>query len=532
MGYLCIKNIFVMFRQSSPTTQPDLFSNFLSSLGRDGRRHKKFTDPDAWHNLFREFITCKVNEKSFSCLFSEDMGRPNVPVRMLAGMMILKESSGWSDERLFEETQFNILAMSALGMNNASDEAPCAATYYNFRKALYEYQLQTGEDLIGEMFRELTQTQAKLFGVHGKFTRMDSKLIGSNICKSSRLQLIISVLQVFFKDISQYECKIERMEEKDRQALSDLIRKTGGQIVYALDNQTREQMLEELGYILLRLQQLYTEQDSSKYHLIVRVLSEQYRIEGEQVRLSELREIKSDSLQSPHDEDAAYRKKGEQKVQGYSANITETCNNDTLNLITDVQVEKANHADNDFLQKAVEQSEKVVGHIENVNADGAYHSPGNQEFAENNSTSLILGNMQGKKGKYTFEVEENENKQVTVINTETGEVQQAEEYKEGKYKIRENGQIKYFSLAMILAFFQRQQIERFSPEALKRQNNVEASIFQLSYFTRKNKTRYRGKIKQQWWAYNRCMWVNLVRIKNWLGEVCPDGTKIGEIVPY
>jgi hypothetical protein len=518
-----------MFRQSTTTTQPDLFSNFLSSLGGDGRRHKKFTDRNAWHNLFREFITCKVNEKRFSCLFSGDMGRPNVPVRILAGMMILKESSGWSDERLFEEIEFNILAMSALGMNNASDEAPCAATYYNFRKALYEYQLQTGEDLVGEMFRELTQTQAKLFGVHGKFTRMDSKLIGSNICKSSRLQLIISVLQTFFKDISQHECKIERMEKKDRQVLLGLMKKTGGQIVYALDNQSREQMLEELGYILLRLQQLYTGQDSSKYHLIVRVLSEQYRIEGEQIRLCEIREIKSDSLQSPHDEDAAYRKKGEQKVQGYSANITETCNNDTLNLITDVQVEKANHADNDFLQKAVEQSEKVVGHIENVNADGAYHSPDNQEFAKDNSTSLVVGNMQGKKGKYAFEVEENEDRQVTVINTETGEVQKAEEYKEGRYKIRENGQLKYFSLAMILAFFQRQQIERFSQEAFKRRNNVEASIFQLSYFTRKNKTRYRGKVKHQWWAYNRCMWVNLVRIRNWMGEVCPDGTKMGEI---
>jgi len=58
-----------------------------------------------------------------------------------------------------------------------------------------------------------------------------------------------------------------------------------------LDNQSREQMLEKFGYILLRLQQLYTGQDSSKYHLIVRVLSEQYRIEGEQVRLREIREI-------------------------------------------------------------------------------------------------------------------------------------------------------------------------------------------------------------------------------------------------
>ena len=103
-----------------------------------------------------------------------------------------------------------------------------------------------------------------------------------------------------------------------------------------------------------------------------------------------------------------------------------------------------------------------MGHIENVNADGAYHSPENQEFARNNSTSLTLGNMQGKKGEYVFEV-------------------------------------------------------------------VEASIFQLSYYTRKNKTRYRGMIKHKWWAYNRCLWVNLVRIKNWMVEVCPDGIKIGGI---
>ena len=58
------------------------------------------------------------------------------------------------------------------------------------------------------------------------------------------------------------------MKEEDRKALLELMKKTGGQIVYALDNQSGEQMLEEPGYILLRLQQLYTGQDSSKYHLI------------------------------------------------------------------------------------------------------------------------------------------------------------------------------------------------------------------------------------------------------------------------
>ncbi len=267
-----------MFRKTLPTTPPDLFSNFLQNM--EIGRQKKFNNPNAWHNLFKEFITSKVNEKRFSCLFSKKTGRPNASIRILIGMMILKEGFGWSDERLFEATEFDILVMNSLGMNNISDEAPCSSTYYNFKKSLYEHMVETGEDLIGEMFRELTNIQAKLFGVHGKFIRMDSNLIGSNICKSSRLQLIISVLQIFFKDVSQQECKIEKMEAKDQQVLSDLIRKTSGQIVYALDNQTREQKLEEFGYILLRLQQLYTEQDSSKYHLIVRVLSEQFRIEG------------------------------------------------------------------------------------------------------------------------------------------------------------------------------------------------------------------------------------------------------------
>ena len=30
------------------------------------------------------------------------------------------------------------------------------------------------------------------------------------------------------------------------------------------------------------------------------------------------------------------------------------------------------------------------------------------------------------------------------------------------------------------------------------------------------------------WAFFRCMWINLVRIKNWLGKVCPNGDKNSE----
>ena len=515
-----------MFRRSSAITQPNLFSNFMQNM--EAGRQKKFDNPNSWHNLFREFITIKVDEKRFSCLFSEDMGRPNASIRMLVGMMILKEGFGWSDERLFEATEFDMLVMSSLGMSNMSDEAPCGATYYNFKKSLYQYQLETGVDLIGDMFVSLTKSHAQLFGVHGKFTRMDSKLIGSNICKSSRLQLIISVLQVFYKDIKDNASLRHRLKEEYYEILSSLLKQKSGQIIYSLDNEQREEMLEKLGYVLLGLQRVFTEKDSNKYHLIIRILSEQYSIEGERVVLRDVKQINSDSLQSPYDEDASYRKKGDQKVSGFSVNITETCNDDTLNLITDVKVEKSNYSDNNFLQGSVERSQNIVGEIENVNADGAYHSADNQDYAGQNDTKLILSNMQGRKGKYEFEINEQTN-QLQVINTQSGEIYQAIEYKQGKYKINENGKQTYFTIETYTSFLQRKQIENFSKEETNRRNNVEATVFQLSFFSRKNKTRYRGKIKHQLWAYNRALWINLIRIQKWGGILCPVHSETEEM---
>lgn len=516
-----------MFRKSTTTTVPDLFNTFTQNL--EGARYTKFSDPGSWHNLFREHIISKLDEVPFRCLYSENMGRVNVPVRILIGMMILKEGFGWSDERLFEEAQFDILVMSSLGLTNVNDSVPCSSTYYYFRDALYKHYLETGEDLTGNVFKQLTKEQAKLFGVNGKFVRMDSKLIGSNICKSSRLQLVINVLQVFYKDICEKPGLTEKLTENDSQLLEELMRRRSGNIVYELDNDQRETKLEDLGYLLYRLQELYNEDDSNKYHLITRILCEQYHIEDKKIRLKEVKEIQADSLQSPHDEDAAFRNKGGKKVQGYSVNLTETCNEDELNLITDVNVEKATAADNDFVQESIERSQEVIGHIDHLNTDGAYQSKENNQFAEKNQTKLILSGIQGKKGKYDFEVTPEFD--VKVTNTHTGKIFDAEHYKEGKWKIRDNGKIKYFSYAFILSYFNRLNIENIPQVEKNRRNNVEASIFQLSYFTRNNKTRYRGLIQHQSWAYCRSMWINLVRIKNWIGEVCPNGNGNGKNYP-
>lgn len=508
-----------MFRSSSISSPLNMFTNISDHL--QGARQKKYNNEQYWHNLFWDYITSAIDEKKYKVLFSEKMGSPNAPIRILLSMMILKEGFGWSDEQLFDHCQFNLLVMKALGINNIDDELLCPATYYNFKNALYCYQVEQGEDLLGETFKQLTMNQAKVFGVKGEFARMDSKLIGSNIAKCSRLQLILNVLQVFYKSIKENDALLSYLNVEQKDRLRELSSQKPGQIVYKMDNPSKEEMLKELGYLLLDIMEIYTEVDSDKYHLITRILSEQYHIEdeGKKIIIKGVKEIQADSLQSPYDEDAAFRNKNGTKVQGYNHNLTETCNENGLNLITDIKVEKATAADNGFVKGCIERSEEIAEHIDHLNTDGAYHSVENKTFVEENETEHILSNMQGKAGKYEFDMQEDGN--VEVINTQTGEIHQAENYKEDKYKIEENGKLKYFTKCMIMSFLQRKAIEAIPQQEKNRRNNVEASIFQLSYFTHNNKTRYRGLIKNQIWAFNRCLWINLIRIKNYMGEVCP-----------
>ena len=86
------------------------------------------------------------------------------------------------------------------------------------------------------------------------------------------------------------------------------------------------------------------------------VFEQQYSLSKEKMVLPlENEKISAKSIQSPHDTDAHYRNKDGNKVKGYSANITETCDQPAqdgkpvLNLITDTQVEVVSTQDNSYL---------------------------------------------------------------------------------------------------------------------------------------------------------------------------------------
>jgi len=496
-----------MFKKSTTNSQIDFFRNF--SMNLDEKRAETLSDPKAWHNQFFEHVTNRIDESHFDVLYHDHMGRSNAPVRILLSMMSIKAGFGWSDAQLFEQAHFNLTVMKALGFENLSDKVPAPSTYYSFKQMVYRYNVEHGRDLIYETFKTLTKTQADIFDVNGDKVRMDSKLIGSNIVRCSRLQLIISCLQAFWESLSA-ESK-SKLGDNDSKLLNELCKKKPNQIVYPMSEDEKSQKLVELGELLLHLQQHYDDSDSTKYFLVERILSEQYEIKENKTELKPGKEISADSIQSPHDTDAAHRKKSNKVVNGFSFNATETCNDTGLNLVIDIQAEKATHADNDYVQSALDNVKDVIGPIGDAHMDGAYQSPENAKYGDINKINMIFTGIQGTKGN--FELIKTDNG-LRVFNRKTGETNNATQYKANHYKIKlPSGKWRYFKPAEIESNERRKAIENLPVEVKNRRNNVEATIFQLCFHTRNNKTRYRGLFQNKIWAVSRTIWTNLIRIK-------------------
>ena len=98
--------------------------------------------------------------------------------------------------------------------------------------------------------------------------------------------------------------------------------------------------------------------------------------------------------------------KRRQQSQGICCHpVTESCDDDQeLNLIGNVEVREVSTSDTDFLQDGTCRAQEVFTEkIERIHADGAYHSPENQEFCSKNNIDLHLHAIQGAKGRYQLE---------------------------------------------------------------------------------------------------------------------------------
>lgn len=498
-----------MFRKTAKEQQLGIFSsndNLLSGKSKD-----YYQQADAWHNIFRKEVTMRIDETLFSKLFSEKMGAPNAPVRILISMMVLKEAYGWSDAQLFEHCRYHVLVRSALGLLNMDDVIPTESTYYLFRKRIVDYERTTDINIIEEAFASITKGQARDFEVSGKSIRMDSKLLSSNIAWYSRYELVHETLRLFCKELKSSGRFV--VDNSLREQLDMILKEEGNKVVFRHSRDEIKSRLQEIGMLIDKLLQLYALPECTAYQTLCKVFTEQYRIDENKILVTrDKEEITSDSVQSPHDPDSHYRNKNGNHVKGYSINVTESCDKDELHLIADIDVRPVTTGDNYFLQDGIKQSQKTfTDKIENVHADGAYHSPENQQYCKEEEMNLYLTGMHGSEGRYDLAL--NENGELIVTDRVTGKNIPSKKVKgQEKWGIKLSNHNRYFTHKEINNCAIRKQIQNLAVEIKNVRNNVEATIFQISYHYPNDKSRYRGLCKHVMWANIRGLWVNFVRI--------------------
>ena len=356
-----------MFRANDEHLQAPLYST-LNDLTVKGRTRLE----KSWAGTFYREVFMRLDEQPFAVLYAAEDSRPNTPVNVLVGLEILKSGNGWSDEELYDHFSYDVQVRYALGYSNLGDGEFSLRTLYNFRERLSQHMQATGENLLEGAFAQVTGQQMKVFQVHSSRLRMDSTQIASDIRETSRLQLLVEVLQ-----------RVARMlEETDSQPyaaiLAPYVQGSAGQYLYRLQPAERPRQIEVIGGIMhqlvVGLAAKY--EQAVAYQVLVRVFDEHFVWTETEQRSKMAAELSARSLQSPDDMEATFRRKQGNSYRGYAANITETCDQDNeLQLIVKVQTAPNAMDDGQFLVEAVPDLVERT-EVERITTDGGYNGPG------------------------------------------------------------------------------------------------------------------------------------------------------------
>jgi hypothetical protein len=94
---------------------------------------------DSWAGTFYREIFGRIEEKLFAILFSDKASRPNTPINVLIGLIILKAGFGWSDEEMYDHFCYDIRVRYALGYRDLGVGHFELRTLYKFRRRVTQY---------------------------------------------------------------------------------------------------------------------------------------------------------------------------------------------------------------------------------------------------------------------------------------------------------------------------------------------------------------------------------------------------------
>ena len=357
-------------------------------------REKKFLDR-SWAKYFAEFIFPKIDEIPYAVLYSDKDSRPNTPVNVQIGALLIKELTNLSDDELLESLMFDIRFQYALHTTSFAEQPLSDRTLSRFRARCAAYETEHGVDLLHETITSLSSEMAELMRIDSSLKRMDSLMVASNIKRMGRLELLYTCVANLAKEMAK-NCEIPEhlrhyTEADDR-----------NRVIYHNHSEETSAKIDTVLKDAATLKELCGSEydDSSNYQLLLRVLKEQ-AIQKEdgtyRLRTKEDGGMDASILQNPADPDATYREKAGKQHRGYVANVIEASGKNG-SIIENYQYEQNIHSDSQFLKETLDDMEKQDETVTIV-TDGAYSGTQNEELAAQKNVRLVTTNLTGREAE-------------------------------------------------------------------------------------------------------------------------------------
>lgn len=352
----------------------------------------------SWAKDFADIVFPAINEERFSVLYSDHkFSRPNTPVNIIVGGLMLKEYLGLTDDELIDSICCDVRFQYALHTTHLNDQPVSDRTFSRFREKVYNYSLEhNGLDLFQEEMKCLADVYAKYMNLTSNVKRMDSLMIASRCKRMSRLEIIYTVTANAVKLLH----RLGQDSLLKPEILHYLKEDDCNQIIYHCKGEDVTDRLKTVIADAVYLSELLADdeyQDFQEYKLLIRVLHEQTDTdEAGNTIPKKNQDISTDSLQNPSDPDATFRSKAGKQNKGYVGNVEETVGENGNSLITDFQVEQNTHSDSAFCKEHLEKRDEN-SEAEILITDGAYGGKENQEKAASVNTMLVTTALTGKK---------------------------------------------------------------------------------------------------------------------------------------
>lgn len=380
-------------------------------------REKKFLEK-SWAKVFSEKIFPKIDEAPYAVLYSDVASRPNTPVNVIIGCLLLKEYLGISDDDILNALMFDIRYQYALHTTSFIEQPLSDRTLGRFRERCMTYEDQTGIDLLHDTITGLAEETAALMKADRSLKRMDSMMVESNIKKMGRLELLYTCVANLAEAVRKKTGSItEEFAHYTRKEDRNLV------LYHNKSEETTDKITAVLRDGAALLEWCGSDYEGTKeYQLLTRALEEQAIMQEDGTwRLRKKGEgMRADCLQNPADPDATYREKAGKQHRGYTANIIEERGTGG-SVITDYQYEQNTHSDSAFAKETIEllgeQEEPVT-----ITSDGAFSGEGIEKAAQSHNIEMIHTNLTGKEAPdlhADFEFNEEGSRVVSCANGQT-----------------------------------------------------------------------------------------------------------------